>query len=228
MLTATNKAWNVKALLDAGANGYYMKESPEYHFTLKYTVQNALAFASTIRECINNSYLQDIVSEASTLQTRLPSDSELSDDIINQISIALSLILKAKTHDEYAFAYISLEQIFEISTAYLIRRESKQGISNWYFTEDSCELCRRYEAGKDVGLMAPSKGKKDPPVWMKVAAIYYQLYGGTDVKFDDNVKKLINIRNEYIHPTNGIKPKINSTNFIELFETIIEYLSVFK
>lgn len=228
MLTATNKAWNVKALLDAGANGYYMKESPEYHFPLKYTEQNALAFVNTIKDCINNSYLQDIISEASSLQKRLPTDSELTFDIKNQLSIALSLILKAKTPDEYAFAYISLEQIFEISATYLIRQESSRGDSIFCFTEDSCEQCRLYEEGKVVGFIPSSTGNKVPPVWMRVASIYYQLYGGSDLTFDRKVKTLIHLRNKYIHPGVGEKPKINSENFIELFETMIEYLSVFK
>lgn len=228
MLTATNKAWNVKALLDAGANGYYMKESPEYHFPLKYSEQNALAFVNTIKDCISNSYLQDIVSEASRLKKGLPADSELTDDIINQISIAVSLILKAKTPDEYAFAYISLEQIFEITAAYLIRQESRRGDTICYFTEDSREQCRLYEEGKDVGHIVSSKGNKVPPVWMRVSSIYYQLYGGVDSTFDSKVKNLINLRNKYIHPGDGGKPGITSENFIELFETMLEYLSVFK
>lgn len=228
MLTATNKAWNVKALLDAGANGYYMKESPEYHFTLKYTEQNALAFVNTIKDCIGNSYLKDIVSRASYLQKRLPTDSDLSYDIKNQISIALSLILKAKTPDEYAFAYISLEQIFEISATYLIRQESCRGGSVCYFTEDSCEQCKQYEKGRVVGVISSHSGNNVPPVWMRVSSIYYQLYGGGDLAFDCRVKRLIQLRNNYIHPKDGRKPTITSENFIELFDAMVEYLSVFK
>ena len=228
MLTATNKAWNVKALLDAGANGYYMKESPEYHFPLKYTEQNALAFVKTIKDCINNSYLQDIISEASSLLKKLPPDNELTFNIKNQLSIALSLILKAKTPDEYAFAYISLEQIFEITAAYLIRQVSSQGSSMYYFTEDSREQCRLYENGKDIGFIYASNGNNLPPVWMRVSSIYYQLYGGANITFDSKVKNLIRIRNKYIHPKDGSKPMITAENFIELFETMVEYLSVFK
>lgn len=228
MLTATNKAWNVKALLEANANGYYMKESPEYHFTLEYTEQNAKAFVDTIKECINNSYLQKIVSEASKLKKDLPTDSELSYDIINQMSIALSLILKAKTPDEYAFAYISLEQIFEISATYLIRQKLSQGNSICYFTEDSCEPCKEYENGKVVGLISSSKGNRLPPVWKRVSSIYYQLYEGEDATFDRKAKDLIKLRNKYIHPGDGEKPMFTSNNFIELFDTMYEYLSVFK
>ncbi len=63
---------------------------------------------------------------------------------------------------------------------------------------------------------------------MRVSSIYYQLYGGADLAFDSKVKKLINLRNKYIHPKDGSKPVITSENFIELFETMVEYLSVFK
>lgn len=38
MFTASNKAWNMKALLDAGADGYYIKESPEFAFPNSYSV----------------------------------------------------------------------------------------------------------------------------------------------------------------------------------------------
>ena len=227
MLTATNKAWNVKALLDAGANGYYMKESPEYHFPLKYTEQNAESFVKTIEDCIRDSYLKDIVSKVSYLQTILPTDSELTYDIINQLSIAQSQILKAKTPDEYAFAYISLEQVFEITAAYLIRLESSQGGISCYFTEDSCERCKLYIEGKDNGFISYSSGKS-VPIWMRVSSIYYQLYGGADSTFDSKVKDLINLRNKYIHPGDGKRPTITSEHFSELFERMVEYLSVFK
>ena len=40
-VTASNKAWTAKALRAAGADGYWIKESPEYGVCSSYTVQNA-------------------------------------------------------------------------------------------------------------------------------------------------------------------------------------------
>lgn len=228
MLTATNKAWNVKALIDAGANGYYMKESPEYHFPLKYTEQNALAFVNTIKECIGNSYLQHIVFKANHLYHKLPSDSDLSDNILNQVSIALSLILKAKTSAEYAFAYISLEQIFEISSAFLIQQKSSRDFITYHFTEDTHEMCNLYIDGKPNGSLMSAKGKNPIGLWQKVSAIYYQLYEGKDPEFGSKVKKLIHLRNEYIHFSDDNKPIITSNDFIELFDTMTDFLSTFR
>lgn len=79
MFTATNKGWNVKALLDAGANGYYMKESPEYHFKISYSKQNAEAFIKTIKNCINDSYLKEIWKKKKEALETLDSYEELND-----------------------------------------------------------------------------------------------------------------------------------------------------
>ena len=226
MLTATNKAWNLKALMDAGANGYYMKESPEYHFPLKYSEQNAVALIAVIKACIRNSYLQDIVDQQKKLI--LPPDSELSDHIYTQLSIAVSLILSARTESEYAFAYISLEQIFEIASSFLIRQVHNRDGDIYYFTEDAHEQCRLYQNGKPDGYLQSYGKNRAVAQWKKIAAIYHQLYGGTVKDFGEKVKKLINLRNEYIHPSKGMKPSITHDDFIDLFETILTFLSVFK
>lgn len=78
MLTATNKGWNVKAILDEGANGYYMKESPEYHFNLSYSKQNAEAFVKAIKNCLNDSYLKDIWLKKKEALERLVSYEDLA------------------------------------------------------------------------------------------------------------------------------------------------------
>lgn len=103
-----------------------------------------------------------------------------------------------------------------------------RGNSICYFTEDSCEPCKLYKNGEAVGLIPSSKGNRLPPVWMRVSSIYYQLYGGENATFDSMAKELINLRNKYIHPGDGEKPIFTSENFIELFNTVVEYLSVFK
>lgn len=220
MLTATNKAWNLKALLEAGANGYYMKESPEYHFPVTYSEQNANALIDTIETCLDNSYLRHIVARMA--QLRLPDDSECSDNIYNQLKIALSLILKAKTNADYAFAYISLEQVFEIATSSLIRQSWNSGRCEFFFTEDTHEKCRLIEGGKDKGLLDSAAQ------WKKVSAIYYQLYGGDDCKFSTKAEALISLRNEYIHPGKEDKPVITQDDFQNLFDVIVQFLSVFK
>ena len=63
MFTASNKAWNMKALLDAGADGYYIKESPEYAFPTTYSISNTNEFVKTINRCLRRGYLRDVAGE---------------------------------------------------------------------------------------------------------------------------------------------------------------------
>ena len=226
MLTATNKAWNVKALLDAGADGYYMKEAPEYHFSFSYSEQNTKAFHETILKCIDNAYLQDLILQVKALQ--LPEDSELSDLIRNQLDIALSLILKARTYSEFAFAYLSLEQIFEIATSFLIQKVLKGNRFEYRFTEDTQDKCWFVDESGSYRPLESMIGEKNIAQWKMVSSIYFQLFNGQQADFSEKVKEAIALRNQYIHPGNSKRPRITAVDFLDLFDIIMQFLSVFK
>ena len=51
-VTASNKAWTAKTLQAAGADGYWIKESPEYGVRLEYTIQNAADLVGTLHEVV--------------------------------------------------------------------------------------------------------------------------------------------------------------------------------
>lgn len=48
-VTASNKAWTVRAVTEAGADGYWIKESPEYSADPTHTVENAADLLETLR-----------------------------------------------------------------------------------------------------------------------------------------------------------------------------------
>lgn len=60
MFTASNKAWNLKSLLQAGANGYYIKESPEFGFSDKFSIANYNSLKRDIENCLDDRYLKDV------------------------------------------------------------------------------------------------------------------------------------------------------------------------
>lgn len=70
MFTASNKAWNMKALLDAGADGYYIKESPEYVFPASYSDSNARELYDSIVSCFCNGYLRNVYSKIKKIKKR--------------------------------------------------------------------------------------------------------------------------------------------------------------
>lgn len=224
MLTATNKGWNVQALLNAGANGYYMKESPEYHFPLKYTKQNAKSLYNTVLECLDNSYLQDVYNEIRNVS--LPTDLDIYYNIIKQLKLAFNLIIKAKSNDEIAYSYIALEQVLEICSSYFITKRFANNRYEYIFTETG-DKCRNYNINdnKFDGYLEQREEQREVAQWKKIVAIYYQLYEGKSNDFASNIYTLISFRNKYIHNINIV---IRKDKFHALFKEIIELLSVIK
>ena len=117
MFTASNKAWNMKALLDAGADGYYIKESPEYTFPASYSESNARELCASINECLENGYLRNVYSKVKKIK-ELIQDSQCfasrTDEILGSIDIAYDLLAKSNAKQEYkAYSYLQLFLVIE-------------------------------------------------------------------------------------------------------------------
>ena len=112
MLTASNKAWNMKALLDAGADGYYIKESPEYAFSQTYSLSNAKELARSISRCINNGYLRDIYTKIMQIKELIENGNlygKRTEEILGSIEIAFDLLARSDNRNEYkSYAYLQL------------------------------------------------------------------------------------------------------------------------
>lgn len=229
MLTATNKSWNVKALLDAGANGYYMKESPEYRFSNSFSRENAYALRETIKQCCDNGFLQDIYFEKERIKGRLPEDIGL-EEVRKQLDISFSLIYKATNDDDIAFAYIALEQVFELCTSAFIFYDRSE--TAYFIDKSKCRDCRENRKNKYLG--------KQSAQYLKVAAIYSQLFDCVSCENKTSYKDFwgfIDLRNKYIHP--GKKHKdtypdfsrklpISKDDYEELFYSVITFLEAIR
>lgn len=112
MFTASNKAWNMKALLDAGADGYYIKESPEYTFPASYSDSNARELCESITQCLENGYLRNVYSKVKRIKELINNSqcfSDRADEIMGSIDIAYDLLAKSNTKQEYkAYSYLQL------------------------------------------------------------------------------------------------------------------------
>lgn len=229
MLTATNKSWNVKALLDAGANGYYMKESPEYRFSNSFSRENAYALRETIKQCCDNGFLQDIYFEKERIKGRLPEDIGL-EEVRKQLDISFSLIYKATNDDDIAFAYIALEQVFELCTSAFIFYDRSE--TAYFIDKSKCRDCRENRKNEYLG--------KQSAQYLKVAAIYSQLFDCVSCENKTSYKDFwgfIDLRNKYIHP--GKKHKdtypdfsrklpISKDDYEELFYSVITFLEAIR
>ena len=117
MLTASNKAWNMKALFDAGADGYYIKESPEYTFPTSYSDSNARELYASIIQCLENGYLRSVYSKVKKIKELIQDSqcfSNRTDEILGSIDIAYELLAKSNTKQEYkAYSYLQLFLVIE-------------------------------------------------------------------------------------------------------------------
>lgn len=128
IFTASNKAWNSKALLgpEYGANGYYIKESPEFKFSDSFSKANFLSFVRDAERCLNNKYLKDLYVFKESVN---PTD-ELTEIIKSQLDIAFNLADIANTAEMYRYAYLAMFQIYETvaSSAEVYEYKGKKGI----------------------------------------------------------------------------------------------------
>lgn len=233
MFTASNKAWNMKALTDAGADGYYIKESPEYAFPFKYSISNTKSFCNNIKKCLERSYLKDIASKVKAYNKEL-SNSNYDVKFINQVSVQLdvayTLISTAITQQQFAFAYISLEQILEIISEELIVLDNYQ-----YVIDETQEECKDWILFSGKCRSRTNYNCKDYPQWKKICSLYYQLWNGKDSTFGEEIHFLIEKRNAFMHNDKEKLEKADINNkemdiyskdgFIRLFKMISQILT---
>ena len=155
MLTATNKSWNLKALIDNGADEYYLKESPFYSFSNGVSLSNALNLVESIRKCKQKGYLSDSFKRIQTIKANISNNSKgkFTEDIRNslkvQLDISFNLITKANGVDNKnctAFAFVALEMFIAI-----LCDSFGQGSNN---PDKLCYLLSNIFGVSDTGLIA--------------------------------------------------------------------------
>ena len=235
MLTASNKAWNMKALVDAGADGYYIKESPEYAFSAEYSIANANNLVKQIERCLEKKYLCKIYTGIKKLNSTLDSCGQsqyFCNRIKNHLNISYILLSQAKTKQDFAFAYITLEQIVEVITNEFISKNRNQ-----YIIKESGDVCVNWEIQDGKCVESISQIEKDLPQWKMMASIYYQLLGGDDESFGAEIQNLIEKRNAFMHNdenilntnVNGVYIHHNLYNkdgYIKLYNAIKQVISL--
>lgn len=175
MFTASNKAWNIKPLLDFGADAFYIKESPEYLFSSKISESNYLAFKINVETCFERNYLKSIYTKISVLKTTLKSlietyDQKFLDEIELLLDQSFDMHYNAKATKQFAYAYVTLYMIIEIlNKEFVNENEEKEWcigsvklkkwrrINNIIDFEESDEK-HRSEANKILGIAIEKLG----------------------------------------------------------------------
>lgn len=135
MFSATNKVWNLQALMDSGVDGFIVKEAPENSVDPNFTVESITKFYEIANKCLKKSFLKDLyliltplIEKVTSNKNKKPCNYELS---INQgylsnyydLLKSADFLLYSNPHDlKYAFLQLILiiedvvKNIYQCST----------------------------------------------------------------------------------------------------------------
>lgn len=211
MFTASNKAWNFKALLnpDAGANGYYIKESPSLKLPEYFSERNLSSFISDVNRCFERGYLtryysfiNDISGHIEELrQSGIDSPySRMLEEVYLQLQIAFNLADISTTPNMYKYAFIAAEQVLEIFASHLTEvNEAEKKMCVGFDQNRTQSQCRR-QNGYLYHLTSNKETKERFSQFDRLSAIYLQLCRQLDDGMMHVTRQMIQIRNSFIHP----------------------------
>ncbi len=202
VLTASNKIWNINAAVNAGAFSFYIKESPDFNYPLKETKKLLDGLKKDISNCFERSYLRKIFERNQDLKNaidKMTYDDGFLKEIENQLEIAYSILSKARSQQQFAYAYVSLYMIIEIVNNYFVTKKSKDG--EWELTSEKVPLLdwTYSENTKLYFNSGQTKFGEKPAEWQKFAGLYFQQWKGTDHNFVREIYFLIKKRNGFVH-----------------------------
>lgn len=237
VLTASNKAWNMKKMLDAGADGYFIKESPDVPISDEASRENYTSLVEAINRAFQRKYLRNIFQEARAIYEKLMAlkengiyDEDFLNELGNQIDTALDMHYSAKSEEQFAYAFVSLYLAIEIINKEFIDPEpiaQDSYISKWKIKDAGYLLNWQWESSKRkfVGLQEIQDSKI--PEWQKLAGLYFQKWHRTSPNFIHDARSLIPMRNHFIHKDSKLDQLIfKYQGFTKLFSLVKEAIDM--
>ena len=205
IFTASNKVWNIEKLLELGANGYYIKESPEYILSTRFSKDNYDEFIKTIQTCLLRKPLKQIYTLSQNIKSIITAlvkknkiDRSFAKSVQQYIDLANKIIDKAKIENDYAMGYIVLFKCIELINDNFIVIDS---LNNWQITIDGPLKQYGYnKANNTTYSVTPiSFYNNNPNYFEKIAGFTSQVLGFKNHEILDlyhNVQR----RHKFIHP----------------------------
>ena len=209
ILTASDKAWNLKAIMrpGLGADGYFVKESPEYEFSDQISAANLQSLVADAERCLQRGYLRSFWSFIRSFDTI---ENSLMAEVRSQLDIAYEMVSQADTPEKFRHAYLSLYQVFECITSNLTGSEPSVRDLNEkkLLTLPGNKLCQEiiYPSREEVLFSQKpyalhQVGKREFFSQRdKIIGLYLQSWGQEDHGLLFLIWQLIDIRNTIVHP----------------------------
>lgn len=225
ILTASNKAWNMKALLDAGADGYFVKESPEYPVNDETSKLNYNKLVETIQNCFKRRFLKDIYK---IWQSAVDANTNPLNTFIKESNSMLDIAWNLIRQEQLDFGYLTLFQIIEqyANKIYDYRDNSIQikGVKNYMIDKhkdnDIWKLTfNKDKRNGDYFSSGDEHKKKEVPVnnLYKASCILKFIFTKDD-SFLIDFGKLNDLRHEIAHE--GAKGQANIKSIKKVLEII--------
>lgn len=249
VFSASNKIWYIDKLLnlkDASANGYYVKESPEYILSSNFSSENYNNLIENITKCLELKFLKDFYNEFNLIKVELLKrrkkdlPKEFVDEAIKWLELSNDLIAKGATTlnitTSFLFYFSVIEsisnKIIDVDNPILVETENGQKKYNFQFRGSDQKLRNYIEETPDSGIYRKTKGKlkssRNIPWLLKIlnAFDFISNYNIDEILVSNLIKK----RNNIIHanPTSSDKINIELRELIMLYKYIIEGLKNIK
>ncbi len=142
VITASNKIWNINPALKRGAEAYYIKESPEFNYSMTDTKLHYEKLKNEIERCFCRRYLKDFWGKIEEIKNNfLPEVQDIvganqfKSRIIERLEMFFGLLKRGKEQSSYneqrfyfsdiELAYITLWSVLnEISEVYYKKTQS--------------------------------------------------------------------------------------------------------
>lgn len=241
IMTASNKAWNMYALLRAGADGYYIKESPDFLNSSDFSKQNYTSFASSVKRCLRNSLLRKLYVKLDRIKQLSEAYSQsFIDCVSNNISIAFNLLQQAMKYEEgdslrnknVAFSFLQLyliiEEFLKLEDVFYKSEVSKNkwdcyvnGIDGLLVRNSDNESVLMFENGHykiEKHTIDPKVENVKVDTNFGMSALLLFRYGAT-TSGEHDWTKIYKIRNN-----KTAHPETNSIDICSEYELIIDFL----
>jgi len=238
--TASNKIWNINTALERGVSSYYVKESPEFNYSIGETKKHYKDFKSNVQKCFDKSYLRNIYEDIQHLTEKLDElnpnySSSFLEQIKKQLKLAYSLLYDANSNEKFAYSFVSLYLVIEVINNEFL---SKIDGDKWEILDGGNVLDWKWDANSNMYSNTNTEvvGYK-PPEWQKFAGLYYQEWNKSDHEFIQDLYHLITKRNGFVHNDKSILDKQNKQGkylnhdiyspdgFVKLFKKIKEIIN---
>ncbi|MBI9042807.1 response regulator [Lutibacter sp.] len=237
IFTASNKVWNLQKLESLGADGFIIKESPEFNHDNKFTRENIKSFKRTIENLLNKKYLIYIYNKTQNIKANLSANlpkldtllhgngNEFVSEVEYWLISASKFLSKEQNEQIFSAAYINYFHIFEALQNSLIIVYSLNFVDGeklkYYKFNDSTQ-----QYSEDGFLENVGDNKIKNSITQKIANIGYR-YSNFDSEDIGRFYRLNKTRNNIVHkdkndPERG---EINKNDLLGLFDLLYELIT---